>query len=159
MTWRMIGKPFATADMVGTPTISQKVLLPNDCVLKAVRAGVIQYANPAWTNLTMKIYSDRSGVIGKLLHTSTTLVLKAAFSTLDHAYKETYFDFDYPVLKGGDSYHFVLSASGYTGNDSAHLAWRTAYPDPVYRTGFTPTAANADNHPLDIHLLTSRIRS
>lgn len=159
MSWRMLGKPFDTADMVGTPTISQKVLIPYNCILKAVRVGIIQYNNPSWTSITLKMYANRNGSIGKLLETSTDNVLKSALFTLDHGYKETFFEFNYVPLVQGDSYHFVLSASGYTGNSASHLAWRNSYPDPIYRNGFTPNAANGDNHPLDIHLITSRIKT
>ena len=152
MSWRMVGLGISTAEMAAI-AISQKATVNKNIYLRATRAGVIQYNNPAWTSLVMRIYSDKSGSPGKLLFTSATSHTKASLFTLDHGYKETYFEFNYAPLQKNTPYHFVLYASGYIGDASAHLAWRQSYPDPIYRNGFTPEAANGDNHPFDLMLL------
>ena len=152
----MIAKGYDTAEMAAI-AITQKVTLNQNLFLKAARAGVILYNNPTFTALSMRIYADRGGSPGKLLHTSTNSFTKAELTTLDHAYKEAYFEFNFAPLQRSTVYHFTLYATGYIGDSTAHVAWRISYPDPIYRTGFTPQAVNGDNHPFDLMLLGAEV--
>lgn len=133
------GKVFLTADLSGAPTMYQPVVLNKDVVLRAVRTRLIHYNSPSFTNLSMKIYSNNGGAPGVLLHTSTNVITQAELYTLGNGMKEVGFEFNLPSLDGADTYHFVIAASGYTGDSSSHLAWQHAFPDPVYTEGFTVT--------------------
>lgn len=138
MAWRVFGEWYSTAAMSDT-SISQPVIFNDNLVLRSCRIWIIAYNDPSFTSLSMKIYSDNSGSPKKLLHTSTNSPTKAEIITSTNGIKEIYFEFNYPVFKSTDTYQFVLNATGYTGTSSSHLAWRKAWPDPVYRTNVTST--------------------
>jgi hypothetical protein len=153
MAWDVWGIPISTSDM--TAGVSQKVKFNSNIVLKACRIWLVFYNNPSLTSLTMKIYSDDNGTARKLLHSSTTTLTKAQIITLANGVKEVYFDFNYPAFDADDYYHFVLTGSGYTGTDSSHIAWRQAWPDPVYTTNWTPTWTNISTAPKTIYFIGS----
>jgi hypothetical protein len=153
MSWAVWGKPITTAAL--SAGVSQKVTFNSNLVLKACRIWLVFYNDPALTSLSMKIYSDDNGSPKKLLHTSTNSPTKAQIITLENGVKEIYFDFNYPVFDADDSYHFVLTGSGYTGTDATHIAWRQAWPDPVYDTNWTPTWVNVNQAPYSIYFIGS----
>lgn len=156
MAWRVWGEPITTSE--ATSGVSQKVKFNTNLVLRACRVWLIFYNDPALTSATMKIYSnDSSGNPKKLLHTSTTTLTKAQMITLENGVKEVYFEFDYPTFDADDSYHFVLFLTGYTGNDSTHVAWRQAWPDPVYTTNWTPDLINLSVAPYTIYFIGSEL--
>lgn len=141
MTWTVWGQRFDTADFPGT-TYFQKFKVQSDLYALAVRTWVIAYNNPTFTSISGLIYSDRNGSPGKLLFTSSNQITKAEMITQANGVKEIYFEFapnEGIPLRAGDYFHLVLSVSGYTGDASSHLAWRKAYPDPVYSTGLPTT--------------------
>ncbi len=155
MSWRMIGRPFATADMGGI-TISQRIVTPNRrLLLGGAQVGVVFYGNPAYTNLAIRLHHDSAGSPGALIATSKSYT-KAEIQTLDHAFKRIGFGFATPVpLQLSTPYHFILYATGYTGNSASHIAWRHAYPDPQYVEGLSGIldAAHADNYPFELTLV------
>jgi hypothetical protein len=155
MAWRVYGEQIGTASL--TSGVSQRVQFNSNIVLRACRIWLIFYNNPALTNLTMKIYSDDRGVARKLLHSSTTTLTKAQIITLANGIKEIYFEFDYPAFDADDIYHFVLTGTGYTGTDSTHIAWKHAWPDPVYTTGWTPSLMNLEVAPKAIYFIGSSL--
>ena len=157
MTWRHLGKPIATAEM-NTAQVYQRVKVPpiRNQVLRGATVGLIIYNNPAFTSLHLDLYDDDSGVPGKKIAESAA-ILKAALHSLPHAYKVVGFTFADVAVRGGSYIHFALGAVGYTGDASAHVAWRNAYPDPQFPQGLTLDAAHADNHPLEICLITSEL--
>jgi hypothetical protein len=147
----MIGRPYSTADI---GTFGQRIRINSNISLIGAQVGLLFYNNPSFTSINLKIYSDSaSSTPGKLIHTSTNSWTKAQLQTLDHAYKNIGFTFSKPLLKNNLFYHFVLDAVAYTGNDSAHIAWRISYPDPQYTTGLTLDAAHGDNHPFELSLV------
>jgi hypothetical protein len=141
-------------DLSGTDAF-QKATIDDDCVLRAVKAWLYFQNNPTFTSVSMKIYSNNGGVPGKLLHTCTNVQLKADLFSQNSAVVETYFEFNYPTLKAGDSYHFVIQASGYTGSDTSFISWKKAYPDPVNTTGLTINPVNLGTNPLAITFYTA----
>jgi hypothetical protein len=130
--WRVFGERYETADMSNT-RVHQPTTFGQDVILIGCRVWFIVYNNPPFTSLSMKVYSNNAGSPKKLLHTSTNTQAKAAVHTLDHAVNEFWFDFASIPLRGGDTYHFVVNATGYTGTESSHLAWMRGFPDPVHR--------------------------
>lgn len=157
MSWTMVGTPISTAEMAtAIPSIYQRFRLPTtkfDSLLHGVGLGVILYGDPAFTNLYAELWADRDSAPISLLATTETVYTKAQLLTqYTHGYKYVGMKFQKPVqLKAGTYYHIALRASGYTGNDSSHLAWRHAYPDPQYSAGlgFTVEAIKAAKVPYE----------
>lgn len=131
-TWRVWGERFETADMSGT-RIHQPVIFHRDVSLLACRAWLIFYNSPTIANFTMKVYSDNDGSPGVLLNTSSTVWEPASVYTLSNAVKEVYFEWNTPVFKSEDVYHFVINGSGYVGSTSSHISWKNTFPDPPYK--------------------------
>lgn len=133
------GDPFDTAELTNTAK-SIKGRPNRNIVLKATRTWLIfNDFSGSFTNLTMKVYSDRNGSPGALIATSTNSWTKSQIITQNSGVKEVYFEFDLLPMRSNLYYHFVLNCSGYTGSTSSHIAWRKAWPDPVYRTGWSQT--------------------
>lgn len=148
------GKPFETADMTGT-TMSIRMRPNDDTVLKAIRTWLIfnNYSG-VLTGLTCKIYSDNaSQTPGALIATSTNSFSKANIITENSGVREIYFLFDEISLHTSTFYHFVLNATGYSYSSSAHIAWRHAYPDPVYQTNLPLTFESLAESPFFLTMI------
>lgn len=130
---KMYGEVLLTADFSST-RVFQKFKPSNNMILQGVTTQIIIYNNPTFTSINMKLYANRSGSPAGLIATSTNSLLKAEIHTQAHAWKNVYFDFADFVLKADDTYHLVLSGSGYTGTASSHIAWKHSFPDPAYQT-------------------------
>lgn len=142
MATQVWGKVLTTADMT-SPNVYQPVKFRRELVLKAICTTFIVYNNPSFTSIGMKIYSNNGGVPGKLLYTSSNSILKAALHTQANGVKEACFEFTgLPSFDADDTYHFVPFGTGYTGDDTAHLAWMHGFPDGVYKTGVAQTFEN-----------------
>lgn len=139
MPWHVWGRPITTTEMTDT-TVHQPVIFNKKLILEGCRIWMVVYNDPVFTDLSMKIYSDRDGLPKKLLHTSTSSITKSQMHTLPNGVKEIFFTFDRPIFTETDTYHFVLTGTGYTGDDNSHLAWKKAFPDAVYQEGL-PTLA------------------
>jgi hypothetical protein len=132
MAWRVFGERFDTADFSGTPRVFQPVTFHRELELKAIRTWLIYYNSPTFTNLSLRIYSDIGGSLGQLIATANTVWTGTQISSLANACKEVYFEFtNAPSFKAEDDYNISLWATGYTGDDTAHLAWVRSVPDPV----------------------------
>lgn len=153
MAWTVWGDSLMTTDLDGTNLKAQKVRFNSNVILRAIRCWFIHYNDPVYTSISFRIYSDNNGVPGKLLHTSTNSITKAQYITLANGVKEAYWEFNLPTFRGTDWYHFVPIAVGYTGTASSHLAWKKAYPDPVYRTGLTIDYTSQNEMPYDIYFI------
>lgn len=156
----MIGKPLMTADMSGIPTVSQKFnseALSSDYLLKAVTLGVIFYNDPAFTNVYVELWSDRSGSPQKLISTSDTFSKAECLVVENHAFRTLGFSFDGIPLRAQTPYHIVLRASGYTGTDASHIAVKLSYPDPQYGSLITKNAAKGAQHPFDFSIVSAAI--
>lgn len=118
-------------------------------VLLAMRTWLILYNPPNFTDLVCKLYSDRNGLPGALIATSVNswkrdipidedpdsppVLNRGILSTHDYGAKEIFFDFNPKIsLNSQLYYHFVLNCSGYSFTEDSHLAWRKAWPDPIY---------------------------
>lgn len=136
------GECFETADMSGTGMYVR--FTPGDnVVLRALRTWLIfnDYSG-SFTSMVGKLYSDRSGSPGALITTSTNSFNRADVTTLNSGVKEIYFLFDDVSLRSNLYYHLVINCSNYTATASNHIAWRKAFPDPVYRGGWSQTFEN-----------------
>ena len=147
------GDPFDTAEMSNTAKSIR--LCPGDnVVLRGIRTWLIfNNHSGSITNMQCKIYSDRSSSPGALIATSTTSLNRADIITQANGVKEIYFTFDDISLHSNTYYHFVINCTGYTGTDNSHIAWRKAWPDPVYRGGWTQSFENLAISPYFITLI------
>lgn len=155
MGWSVIGNWLATAELDGTTLTPQEVKFNDEIILRACRTWFILYNDPALTSIEMRIYSDDNGSPGKILYTSTNAVTKAELLTggNTNGIRECFFEFDNPTFNGNDTYHFVPVATGYTGVDGTHIAWKKGWPDPVYRTGVTTNYVSAARAPYDLYFI------
>lgn len=147
MVWTVYGSIYENGSDLTDTTLFQPVKFPENTIVKGVRTWIILASDPTFTDLNMKVYSNRedSGdpAPGVLLHTSTDTRLKSEIlTTEDNGVREIYFTFNDINLKANDTYHFVINGTGYSPTSSSFIAWRIAWPDPVYTANYTPTANN-----------------
>lgn len=149
MGWTVFGEPINTADF-GAQSKFQKFRLNSNQLLLAVRTWIIFYNNPSISGLRMEIWSNNSsGTPGRKLFTSETLT-KAQMITLANGVKEVPFIFNDPfgvVINGSDWYHLILNGDAYTGDDTSHIAWMKALPDPAYSLNYSPSITNVNTAP------------
>lgn len=109
---------------------------PENIVMLAMRTWLVLFNPPAFTNLRCKLYGDRNGLPGGLIATSSNAWTRSdLLTTANYGAKEVYFEFEPKIsLQQNLFYHFVLSADNYTFSENSHLAWRKAWPDPIYGT-------------------------
>lgn len=138
--WKVYGNVLETADIDGTTKTQAMAWVPNsDIVLRGTRTWFVMFNSPVFTQLRMRLYESQGSGAGKLIATSTNFFIPADLQTDAYALKGVYFDWADIALKGTNTYYFLPYATGYTGNDSTHIAWVKAFPDPEYRTGFSLT--------------------
>jgi hypothetical protein len=131
MARQWFGRQYNTGELVKA-TCYQSFTPTVNISLKALRIYIIVYGDPVLTELKAHIYTSRSSAPYGLLMTSTNSYSKAQITTSDNGAREIYFEFTPKHLLSGDTYFVTLSATSYTGNDSSHIAWAIAFPDPVY---------------------------
>lgn len=153
MGYRCWAERFVTADFSGSPVHYQKVTPTNSIALKSIRSRFVVYNTPAMTSLGLRIYSNANSAPGTLLYTSSTTWTKNQITTLAHGAREIYFEFSAPHLIGGNSYYLVPWITGYTGNESSHIGWVKAFPDPTYVTGLTIEARSVSVLPYSFGII------
>lgn len=139
MGWRVFAERLETTDLDGSQftRVNQKVTIDINTLLVCVRTWLVVYNNPTFTSIKMHVYSDTGTGPGTRLYTSES-VPKAFITTYANGAREVPFAFYAPNgvwLQADQSYYLALEAVGYTGSTSSHLAWKKAWPDPVYSTG------------------------
>lgn len=124
----------------------QTIKLGDNKIVIAIRTWLVIYNSPTFTNLKMHIYSNEvvstDNTPRVLLATSTNSFNLSDITTYANAKREVYFKFNFVPFKDQDLYNLVMSADGYVYSESSHLAWVKGWPDPVYKTSFTPTFEN-----------------
>lgn len=157
MGWTVWGDDWPTTESMQDASLFQTVQFNGNFVLRAARTWIIIFGDPVFTSLSMKIYSNAvvSGLNSprKLLHTSTDVRTKAEVHTQPHAVREIYFNFADVPVKGNDKYNFVINATGYAPTGNSYLAWRKAFPDPVYSGGYTPAIETVGVAPREIYFI------
>lgn len=156
MSWRVFGNRFLTADFGGAPVHYQCFSPTEDMFLKAVQSWFIFYNNPTWTTLGMKIYSVKNSIPYQALYTADTNTASADWlQTYHNAVRAGYFAFSSPPpLKGGDIYALVPTFASYTGDQTAHIGWRKAFPKKIYDHYVALNGADdVNNYPFDFTLI------
>ena len=162
MGWTVYGREYESTELnASSVAIFQPIKPTYNIILRAVRVWLININNATFTSLHCRIYSDE--IISSLhnpkvlLYTSDSRT-KAEIFTENYGIRETYFQFADIPLHGGIFYNFVLGASGYAPIlNTSFLCWKRGWPDPAYRTGFTPSAINLLQSPHDITLFAARL--
>lgn len=154
MTFSVWANEWASGELSNT-NLYQPVIFNQNTILRAIRTWVIVYNDPSFTNLNCKIYSNdvQTSAPKLLLYTSTNTVLKADLYTDDYAVREIYFEFADINLNGEDTYHFVINGTGYSYSSSSYLAWKKAWPDPVYATNYVVANINAYRAPYALYCI------
>lgn len=156
MAFRVWGCPYETSDAVDN-NVFQPIKMNSNIILKAFRVWVIFYDNPSFTNLRMKIYSDRTTPLahnpGKLIATSTNSFTKNEISTYANAVREIYFEFPDINLQGETWYNLVLNMDDYAPVGDEHMAWRNAFPDPVYATNLVIASSELNAFPFTVYAI------
>ena len=67
------------------------------------------------------------------------------------------FPFDDVNLRKDESYFFHLALTGYTGDETSHIAWRQGWPDPIYRTGLDADYEELHVSPYSIAFITDEL--
>lgn len=147
MAWQVFAERLETADFSGSPSHSATAVFTDNIALKAVRTWVVIFNSPVFTQLEMRVYSNRGTSADILLHTFTKTWTLSEITDQPYAVREIYFDATNALpLNGGDTYHFVLWATGYTGTASSHIGWVRTLDDPPYG-GYTPDMKDLNQAP------------
>lgn len=154
MTWEVYGTPYYNDSDLTDTTVKQSMIFDTAVLLRAVRVGIILVGDPTFTSMNMKIYNSALTVA---LYTSTNVQTKAQLlTTEDNGICETWFEFNDVMLARGDTYYFVLNATGYSGaSESSHIAWMSTYPKSIHPTD-ADTRAELEAYPLHLYAYTSR---
>lgn len=135
MTWRVYADPLTETDLTTATgksirfTPSEKNLVITGCFTFLV------FNNPgSFSDLVIKLYSDRETLPGSLIATATRVWDKSdLLTTHNNGIKYVGFSFGQNIsLNLNTYYHLVLNCSGYTFGESSHIAWEKAWPDPIY---------------------------
>ena len=140
-----------TGELANT-SVFQPLKFNKNVVLRAIRTRIVVVDNPTFTDLNMKIYSDRGGSPQTLLATSTNVITKAALHTLDNGVKETFFRFGDPAFEADTQYHVVINGTGYAPTATAMLGWQKDFPEQIYTPSAlrNPTKLGVHGHGLGI---------
>ena len=154
MTYKVWAVDFTSDDMTG---ISKFVTFkPNENItVRALRTNFIVYNDPVFTSLNAKIYSvGPDNVPVELIYSSTDVRTKAEIHTLPNGDKSTYFTFNDVLIQANTYYNLVINGTGYIPTTNSYLAWRLAFPDPVYRDPlFTYGFSNINRCPYALEII------
>lgn len=161
MTLKVFSERFT--DLSGTEA-SQKWSPDANIFIETSRHSFVFFNSVSFGTLSMDIYSDRSGSPGQSIKTSTTAWTTASiiaagkqledgsdFTDLRYAFVELYFNWGNIPIKSALDYHFVLSATSYTGTANAFIGWVKEWPTPTYSTGVTTTIISQVKNPKTIN--------
>jgi len=156
MVWRIYGARFESVELANTNVFNNFTPTKN-ILLLGIRTWIIINNNTSYSNLSMDIYSndddDGTDAPGVVIASSTNNWQPSEIATEDYAAKEIYFDFDNIPLNEATKYNLVLKADGYVYTSTSFLAWRKAWPDPIYRAGYTPTIPNMGRAPYEVSFI------
>lgn len=145
--WKVFGQKMTGA------ILNQKVKFASNIDVIAIRTWFIIFNDPDFTGIKLNIYSMRGNTPLKKLATSTNTFLKADICTLENGVKEIYFDFENFQARAGEYYGIVPEIEGYTPALDSYVAWKKAWPDPVYRLGLTLGLKSKLNSPFDLYFI------
>jgi hypothetical protein len=156
MTWSVFAQRFDTADLGSkSAVLCQRIVLDENTFLLAIRTWLVFYNNPALTAIGLKIYANENSAPAGLLYTSE-LVTKASILTEANGVREVAFLFNSPEgvpLKAGETYWIGLYGTGYTGDETSHIGWKKAFPDPAYTEGLTLDYTDPGTAPYGLTLI------
>lgn len=153
MAWEVWGEVYAAGDESST-NIYQPVIFNDDLIIKGCRTWIILTDGITFDSMQMHIYSEKAtGGPGEKIHTSTNSWSSSDILTEDNGVKEVWFEFSDIPVKGTITYNFVINFSNYSPTSDAVVAWRRAYPDPVYQTNLTIDTTLLNTAPHTIYFI------
>lgn len=161
MSFGLVGESLMTADLAASPpTFFHRFSVPKMSELKAVRTWIVKYGAFTMGDLYMELRTGYgANNVRVLLARSTKKYSFADLNTANYSAKEIYFDWDNaPILAPNVEYTLNLYATSYTGDDSAHLAWARAWPDPIVPITGNPPAEKLGIYPFHVGLITRGVR-
>ena len=154
MTWTVWAESYDTAGSLQDLSISQGLKFTKNLIVEQVRIWGVFVNNPLFANLQMKVYANDEEqpqiTPTVLMHTSTNKWMMSDLITEANGLAEIYFNFTGFHAKKDVTYSFVMNGDCYFPNATSYFAWKKAYPDPVIKEGFVPTAVNIGVSPLEI---------
>jgi len=156
MGWKVWAEVWKTGELSNANKF-QSIKFNKNLILRALRTWIVVYNDPIFTNLNAKIYSNEiintMNAPKKLLYTSSKSLSKSQIITLENGIKEIYFEFNYVPINGDDTYNIVINGTDYVYGLGSHLGWVKAWPDPIYREGYTPTYENLLVAPYQVYAI------
>lgn len=160
MAWSVFADTYDSTSELSSGTKYVPAQMNKNILLRYVRTWVVLFNEVNVSGLVMTINHDNNGTKGPVIYTSTNGWTNTQITTLKHAIREIYFEFDDVPLDALTTYNFTLvGTSTNTGDfipaqeNYRFFAWKNAYPYPVHRGGFSLTAANLPKYPYDICLI------
>lgn len=146
-----------TAEYSGTPVRSARAVIAKDTALRAVRTWIVLFNNPVFTELQMRVYSSLNNAPDQLLYTFDTKWTLSQLSSEPYAVQEVYFECEKALpLIGGETYHFVIYPTSYTGTETSHIGWVRTLDDPPY-SGYTPKMNSLNLSPFRITYIGAKV--
>lgn len=155
---RIWGRMAESGDLADGSKLMYQPFKPHrDMILRGLRHWMIFYNNPTIQNIKCALYaSDNSSGVhlpSTKIEESSKVWLKSEIISLDNGFFEIYYDFDNVPLQENTTYHFVFYADTYSFSESSHVAYRVAFPDPVYSQGLTVAANKVSTFPLALYVI------
>lgn len=157
MAWTVYADDFELADF--TSPNKATLFIPNKNIfLVGVRTTLVIYQDPVFTGISASIYSVENNAPSFEIAASTDARTKAEMHTEANGVKSTYFSFNSVALQKDTTYAFVIQGTGYLPTDNSYIAWKLAFPDPIYPDpGFSYGLENINRCPYDISLIAGEI--
>lgn len=148
------------AERISTGQLSDKSIfqlfkINSNQLLLSTRVQLCVFNSPIFTGLKGHIYSVQNNAPVELIATSSNSFDAADISTQANGIREIYFEFNPPKgikLNGSTFYALVLSATTYVGDETTHIGWVKAWPQPAYPTNFTANFENLLSAPKTLAL-------
>lgn len=105
----------------------------SDFVLKALRVKLISFGNPAFTEITCKIFKVRGDTVLDEICSSQNTIKKIEIP--GDSLTEVYFDFQEVIFKSASKFAIGFIAAGYVHSDESHLAVMKGWPEQIYASG------------------------
>ncbi len=129
--WTVYADDLVNADFAGAPIQYQPFSLPRLTKVKAASTFMLFYNDPVFTEMKMRIYSDKNGsAADQLFEFDNSFVPGDILLTESYGMKEIRFEFDIPKWLAKDTtYHLVPYFSGASFTLSSYVSWIRAWPD------------------------------
>jgi len=110
-------------------TLTQEITLDEKAIIAAIRPKLVISNDPAGT-FTLSVKQGSTTLVSKS-YTMAEIKTNCGFADNEHHLGFFKFEFDDVVVLHPGTYNIELSASGYTFNSNAFVAWEREYLGPT----------------------------